>query len=185
MFERFTKAARQAVVEAQEEARRLGHDQITPEHVLLGVLAADGDGLAARVLRELGVDRERVAAEIAVLGSGDAEALRAVGVDLEQVRRRVEEAFGPGALSEAPRRRRGFFRRRVLDRIPFSLGAKTGLEQSLRQALALGHSYIGSEHLVLGLLADDDAPTARTLDRLGVSPARVRERIRAELGKAA
>lgn len=183
MFERFTDAARTAVVQAQEEARRLGHDQITPDHLLLGVLA-DPEGLGGRVLRQLGLAHDALARETQALGSGDAEALRDIGIDLDAVRRHAEEAFGPGALDQQPRRRRGFFRRTV-GHIPFTAAAKKALEQSLRQALALDHHYIGTEHLVLGLVADDTAPAARTLDRLGIAPGRVRDRLREELGKAA
>ncbi|TRW46637.1 Clp protease N-terminal domain-containing protein [Georgenia yuyongxinii] len=183
MFERFTDEARTAVVQAQVQARRLGHDHIGGEHVLLGVLAAD-DGVPARVLRELGVDRAALERELAVLGHADADALASIGIDLESVRRQAESTFGPGALDQPRPRRRGFLRRQV-DHLPFTASARKGLEQSLRQALALGHGYIGAEHLVLGLIPDDETPTARTLRRLGVKPADVRARLREELGRAA
>lgn len=183
MFERFTDAARTAVLLAQEEARRLGHDQVSPDHLLLAVLS-DDEGPGPRVLRELGLEHDTLAREAAALGSGDAEALRGIGIDLDAVRRRAEEAFGPGALDQPPRRRRSPFRRKAAH-MPFTAGTRKALEQSLRQALALGHGYIGTEHIVLGLVADDTAPAARTLDRLGIVPARVRERLREELGKAA
>lgn len=183
MFERFTQPAREAVLRAQEEARRLGHDHIGPEHLLLAVLA--DDTTAATVLRELGADHDRLEQALATLGSGDAEALGTIGIDLDAVRRHAEASFGPGALDGPPRRRRGFLRRRAIDHIPFTTGAKESLKDSLRQALALQHTEIGVEHLVLGLLAQDTAPAARTLDRLGVRPAAVRERLRAELGRAA
>lgn len=184
MFERFTGAARAAVIEAQQEARRLGHEQITPDHLLLGVLA-DKAGLGARVLRQLGLDHDTLAGAAQAFGSGDDEALRGIGIDLDTVRRRAEEVFGPGALDQRPRRGRGFLRRRVNSTIPFTAGAKEALEQSLRQALALGHDYIGTEHIVLGLVADDRTPASRTLHRLDIAPDRVRERLREELGKAA
>lgn len=183
MFERFTGPAREVVVRAQEEARRLGHDHIGPEHLLLAVLAEDTP--AAAVLRELGADHDRLEATLAVLGPGDAEALGAIGIDLDTVRRHAEATFGAGALDGPPRRRRGFLRRRVVDHIPFTGGAKDALKESLRAALALQHAEIGVEHLVLGLVARDTAPAAQTLDRLGVRPAAVRERLRAELGRAA
>jgi ATP-dependent Clp protease ATP-binding subunit ClpA len=183
MFERFTGEARTAVVQAQVEARRLGHDHIGAEHVLLGVLAVD-DGATARVLRDLGVDRAALEHELAVLGHADADALASIGIDLEAVRRQAESTFGPGALDQPRARRRGFLRRKV-DRLPFTASARKALEQSLRQALALGHGYIGAEHIVLGLVADDQTPTARTLQRLGVTPEQVRAGLRAELGRAA
>ncbi|MFD1504797.1 Clp protease [Georgenia yuyongxinii] len=184
MFERFTDEARTAVVQAQVQARRLGHDHIGGEHVLLGVLAAD-DGVPARVLRDLGVDRAALEHELAVLGHADADALASIGIDLEAVRRQAESAFGRGALDQPRHRRRGFLRRKSGGHIPFTASARKGLEQSLRQALALGHGYIGAEHLVLGLIPDDKTPTARTLRRLGVTPADLRARLREELGRAA
>jgi ATP-dependent Clp protease ATP-binding subunit ClpA len=111
MFERFTDAARQVVLQAQVNARRLGHDYIGCEHLLL---AAVGTGEPASVvLREQGVTPERVEAEILhVIGPGpgasadplgglDREALAAIGIDLDVVRSRIEAAFGPDALSRA------------------------------------------------------------------------------------
>jgi hypothetical protein len=75
--------------------------------------------------------------------------------------------------------------RRAGGHLPFSVVAKKALEQALRQALALGHNFIGAEHVVLGLLATDDAPAAVTLTRLGVDVAEVRTRLIAELRRAA
>ncbi|WP_448072664.1 Clp protease N-terminal domain-containing protein [Georgenia yuyongxinii] len=183
MFERFTDEARTAVVQAQEQARRLGHDHIGAEHVLLGVLAAD-DGVPGQVLRDLGLDRAALERELAVLGHADADALASIGIDLDAVRRQAEATFGPGALDQPRARRRGFLRRKA-GHLPFTASARKGLEHSLRQAIALGHGYIGVEHIVLGLIPDDDTSTARTLQRLGVAPAVVRARLREELGRAA
>jgi ATP-dependent Clp protease ATP-binding subunit ClpA len=101
MFERFTDRARDVVVDAQASARRLGHGYTGTEHVLLALL--QGDGIAARVLGGLGVTPAAVEREVlAEVGRGpfgqrDAEALGAIGIDLEEVRRRVEASFGPGA----------------------------------------------------------------------------------------
>jgi Clp amino terminal domain, pathogenicity island component len=112
MFERFTGGARQVVVRAQEEARRLGHSYIGGEHLLLAAAAAEDP--AGVVLRDHGVTPERVAAEIVrVTGRGpgvapgdplrgvDREALAAIGIDLDVVRDRIEAAFGPDALARA------------------------------------------------------------------------------------
>jgi len=109
MFERFTDAARGVIVRAQEEARRLGHDYLGCEHLLLAAAAADDP--AAVVLRDHGVTPERVEAEILrVIGRGsgadplrgvDHDALAAIGIDLDVVRARIEAAFGPDALSRA------------------------------------------------------------------------------------
>jgi ATP-dependent Clp protease ATP-binding subunit ClpA len=110
MFERFTDAARQMVVQAQHGARRLGHEYIVCEHLLLAAAAAAEP--AGAVLREQGVTPERIEAEIArVIGRGhppadslgglDREALAAIGIDLDVVRARIEAAFGPDALTLA------------------------------------------------------------------------------------
>ena len=187
MFERFTESARGVVVDAQEQARTVGHSEIMAEHLLLAILA-DGDSIGARVLRGLGVEREVLVREVAALGLSDDEALRAIGVDLATVRRQAEAAFGPGALDRPRPRRYGLLRRvaRVGGHLlPFTDSAKRALEQSLRQALALEHNYIGTDHILLGLLADDQDPASRTLLRLGVTPSVVRTRVREQLEPAA
>jgi ATP-dependent Clp protease ATP-binding subunit ClpA len=108
MFERFTDGARHVVVQAQNEARRLGHNYIGCEHLLLAAAAVSEP--AAAVLRDQGVTPERVEAEIVrVIGRGsadplgglDREALAAIGIDLDVVRARLEAAFGPDALDRA------------------------------------------------------------------------------------
>ena len=121
MFERFTDDARQAVVLAQEEAVALHHGWIGTEHLLLGVLRADGDG--ARLLAGFGVDAAGVRDDVVrIVGRGeddiDRDALATLGIDLDAVRERVERAFGPGALSRrrplpARRDRRGRSRSRA------------------------------------------------------------------------
>jgi Clp amino terminal domain, pathogenicity island component len=109
MFERFTGTARRVVVQAQEDARRLGHHHTGCEHLLL---AAAGTGEpASTVLRDQGVTPERVEAEIlravgrgqtaGPVGGLDREALAFIGIDLDVVRARVEAAFGPDALARA------------------------------------------------------------------------------------
>ncbi|HYT25159.1 MAG TPA: Clp protease N-terminal domain-containing protein [Actinomycetota bacterium] len=179
MFERFTRQAREVVVGAQGAARRLGDDRIGTEHLLLGLLA-EGTGVAAMVLAGLGVTSEAVEGELAGrrprpgrLGPADAEALEAIGIDLEAIRRRAEEAFGAGALERATRRRRG--------RLPFTKQAKQALEASLREAVALGHHYLGTEHVLLGLLRQPDELAAIVLRALEVPPEVVRARVLAEL----
>lgn len=187
MFERFSAPARRVVIEAQQQARALQHTEILAEHLLLGVLA-DETCISASVLDELGVQHERLVAEVAALGLADEDALRAVGIDLAAVRRAAESAFGAGALDRPRRSRRG-----LRGRLPWLGGqhlrftdpAKRALEQSLRQAISLQHNHIGTDHILLGLLADDRSPAALTLSRLGVDPAVVRARVRERLQQAA
>jgi Clp amino terminal domain, pathogenicity island component len=109
MIERFTDTARRIIVQAQEDARRLGHNYIGCEHLLMGAAAADEP--AGAVLRDRGVTPERIKAEILrTAGQGqpahppgglDREALASIGVDLDVVRARIEAAFGPDALTRA------------------------------------------------------------------------------------
>lgn len=168
MFERFTAEARQAVIDAQEVAARLRHTQIGAEHLLLAVL--ERDSIGSRVLRGFGVERAAVLAQVPARDVVDAEALEALGIDLREVHRRVEETFGPGSLG-TERPRRGWWRRNRGRHIPFTRAAKKALETSLREAIALGHRYIGTEHLVLGMLADTEGVARQILARTGVHPA--------------
>ena len=186
MFERFTQAARSAVVGAQAQARRRGHTQIGADDVLMSVLE-DPDGPATRALRDLGLDPTALTAE-PPLGPSDAEALGSIGIDLEAVRRRAEQTFGPGALDRPRRQRAGLFgRRSVAGHLPFSSEAKAALELALREALAEGHRYIGSEHLFLGLLATEQGTALRVLRGLGIAEDRVglKRRVLSEIHRAA
>ena len=186
MFERFTTSARAVVIGAQEHARRLHHGEVLAEHLLLAVLMDDACA-GAQVMRGCGVQPARLVDELAALGAADRDALRAIGIDLAAVREHVEAAFGPGALDRPGGRRRRLWRRRgsVGAHLPFSAAAKQALEQSLRQSLALRQREITADHVLLGLLADDEDPAARTLRRLGVPPDVVRAQVRAQLHRAA
>ncbi|HEY5990933.1 MAG TPA: Clp protease N-terminal domain-containing protein, partial [Streptosporangiaceae bacterium] len=109
MFERFSDDARAVVVQAQEHARGLGHRYIGCEHLLLAV-ASTGEPASA-VLREQGVTPEAVKAEIVrfvgrgpsaeLFNAADQNALASIGIDLDAVRARIEEVFGPGAFTRA------------------------------------------------------------------------------------
>ena len=109
MFERFTDTARHVVVQAQEDARRLGHHYIGCEHLLMAAAAAAEP--ASEVLRDQGVTPDRVEAVIMrtigrgqtadPLGGLDRQALASIGIDLDVVRTRIEAAFGPDALTRA------------------------------------------------------------------------------------
>jgi hypothetical protein len=111
MFERFTPEARNIVVGAQQQARRLGHRYVGCEHLLLAVTAADAP--ASAVLRDHGLTPDRVTDVILQhvgLGAGaglftglDRDALATIGVDLDAVRARIEASFGPEALTRASR----------------------------------------------------------------------------------
>ncbi|GAB2859157.1 hypothetical protein GCM10027176_71950 [Actinoallomurus bryophytorum] len=165
MFERFTDEARQVVQRAQEEARRLRHPYIGTEHLLLALLGGDG-GPAAQALRGRNLDPDDLRRRIVgiVTSEGDAldpEALATLGIDLEEVRRVTEASFGPGALDV-----RGG--KVPSGHIPFSKRAKKALELSLREALRLGHKYIGTGHILLGILREGEGLAAQVLATTGV-----------------
>nr|NP_849021.1 Clp protease ATP binding subunit [Cyanidioschyzon merolae strain 10D]QFV16979.1 ATP-dependent clp protease ATP-binding subunit [Cyanidioschyzon merolae]QFV17157.1 ATP-dependent clp protease ATP-binding subunit [Cyanidioschyzon merolae]BAC76183.1 ATP-dependent clp protease ATP-binding subunit [Cyanidioschyzon merolae strain 10D] len=135
MFERFTEKAIKVIMLAQEEARRLGHNFVGTEQILLGLIG-EGTGLAARALKTL-------------------------GVDLKEARVEVEKIIGRGS---------GF----VAVEIPFTPRAKRVLELSLDEARILSHNYIGTEHLLLGLIREGEGVAARVLESLGVDLATLR-----------
>lgn len=199
MFERFTHAAREVVVRGQQEARGFGHSWLGTEHLLLGVLAQP-DAPGVRPLIELGVtlDTARAALGEVVgrggLGASDADALRTLGIDLDEVRHRVEATFGPGALDDPPRRRarhRLRWRRGRCESdygsgyLPLMPRAKRALERALREGLDLGDRHIGVEHVLLGLLDPKGNMAVELLRHLGVDPQVVRARVLQGRGKAA
>jgi ATP-dependent Clp protease ATP-binding subunit ClpA len=197
MFERFTDKARKVVLLAKGKATERDDDQIRPVHMLYGLAAADG--VAARVLAALGVDAAAVDRELGPAGgappagvpgpgdmaaSGDAEALAAIGIDLDEIKRRIEDSFGPGALERVPLTPRGPLN--WTGRLPLAEGSKLTLALALREARALHHTYIGTEHVLLGLLRVAERQphadfAAVTLRDLGLDPARVRTLVLDEL----
>jgi ATP-dependent Clp protease ATP-binding subunit ClpA len=193
MFERFTPSAREVLVLAQEEAGRLGHNYIGTEHLLLGLLLED-EGVGGRALTASGVTHEAVAQEVLrIVGAGlpafDADALTAIGIDLDTVRQVIEESFGPGALERppAPCRRRWGRRRcqHTAGGVRLTPRAKKVLEISLRQALALRHDYIGTEHLLLALLREGEGLAVQVLTGLGFDLAVLRAQVMARIGRVA
>ena len=135
MFEHFTSEAIKVVMLAQEEARRLGHNFVGTEQILLGLLG-EGNGVAAKVLTEL-------------------------GVTLKEARREVERIIGRGSGYLPPE-------------IPFTPKVKTLFEQSFKEARSLGHNYIGTEHLLLGLTEAGEGVAAKVLQNLGVDLKNIR-----------
>jgi ATP-dependent Clp protease ATP-binding subunit ClpC len=146
MFERFTEKAIKVIMLAQEEARRLGHNFVGTEQILLGLIG-EGTGVAAKVLKSM-------------------------GVNLKDARVEVEKIIGRGS---------GF----VAVEIPFTPRAKRVLELSLEEARQLGHNYIGTEHLLLGLIREGEGVAARVLENLGVDLAKVRTQVIRMLGETA
>jgi ATP-dependent Clp protease ATP-binding subunit ClpA len=190
MFERFTDEARDAVMDAQIEARALAHDQVGTEHLLLGVLRLPVHGVGPGVLAGLGVTFERARGEVQRRVDGpepgltdeDVEALRSIGIDVDEIRRRVEETFGPGAL-DAPVPRRSATGS-CSSGLRFTPEAKSALEGALLECLRLSHRHIGVEHLLLALAAGEGL-SADILRTLGADPVEVRARVLAQLGQAA
>ena len=194
MFERFTRAAREAVVRAQAEAQELHQAPIGTEHVLLALLIDPAGAVAAApALKAKGVDAGYVRAEIirrvgrgtaphsdpaADADAEDAAALKAIGIDLDAVRRAIEENFGPGALRlprETAPKRRGLLRRLAGNaHTPYSARAKKVLELSLREAIRLKHNFIAPEHILLGLLREGEGLAAQILAEAGVDFAQLR-----------
>ena len=191
MFEHYTGEGRQVVVRAQEQARRLGHGFIGPEHLLYGLACADGQ--VGMLLRERGVTPERYEAQFVQLvgpghpatrGAGfdplDRDALTAIGIDLDAVRERVEAAFGPGALTAgAPGSHRWRHRRRrdSSGHLPITRRAKKCLAHSLHEAQAAHAGHLGAEHIALALLAMDAGLPPRILSAVGASAPDLRAEI--------
>ncbi|TYB44799.1 Clp protease N-terminal domain-containing protein [Actinomadura chibensis] len=163
MFERFTADAREIVVGAQEEARRLRHHHIGTEHLLLALLAADCP--EARAAAAHGLTADDVRARLAHRGDPlDPEALSTLGIDLDAVREATERTFGEGAL-DVPAGARKPVRK---GHIPFTPRAKKALELSLRQSIRLKSGDIRTGHLLLGLLQDEGFLSARLAAEAGV-----------------
>nr|QCI04911.1 Clp protease ATP binding subunit [Callithamnion tetricum] len=143
MFERFTEKAIKVIMLAQEEARRLGHNFVGTEQILLGLIG-EGTGIAAQVLKSM-------------------------NVNLKDARIEVEKIIGRGS---------GF----VAVEIPFTPRAKRVLELSLEEARQLGHNYIGTEHLLMGLVREGEGVAARVLENLAVNVTSIRTEVIQMLG---
>lgn len=175
MFERFTTAARQVVVQSQAEAAELRHGYVGTEHLLLAMLA-DPTEPAASLLVAKGLDHDTVLVAIGAGVGRDTEALAAIGVDLDAVREAVEAEFGAGALDEVREepRKRGWFKS---DHRPFTPRSKKVLELSLREALRLGDNHIAVRHLLLGLLREGGGLGAKVMVDRGVDLGGLRQEL--------
>lgn len=136
-FERFTQTAMQAIFLAQDESRRLEHQYVGTEQILLGLIGTS-TGIAAQVLS-------------------------AEGINLENTRLEVEKRIGRGRGTPAD--------------VPFTPRAKQVLELSVEWAKQLGDRYIGTEHLLLGILREKGGMAVRVLETLGVNLQHLEQRI--------
>ncbi|NLW21778.1 MAG: ATP-dependent Clp protease ATP-binding subunit [Tissierellia bacterium] len=137
MFGRFTERAQKAILLAQEEARRLRHNYVGTEHILLGLLA-EGEGIAATALNK-------------------------VGVDLEKARNEVIKAIGQGNYDA--------------DIMGFTPRTKRIFELSFLEARNLGHNYVGTEHILLGLLDESEGVAISVLKKLGVDIPKLKQTV--------
>ena len=142
MFGRFTERAQKVLALAQEEAIRLGHNNIGTEHILLGLIR-EGEGIAAK-------------------------ALIALGLGLEKIQDEVESLIGRG--QEQPMN------------IAYTPRAKKVIELSMDEARKLGHTYVGTEHILLGLIREGEGVAARVLNNLGINLSKARQQVLHLLG---
>lgn len=142
MFGRFTERAQKVLALAQEEAVRLGHNNVGTEHILLGLIR-EGEGIAAK-------------------------ALKALNLDPEKIQKEVETLIGRGSES--------------VQTIHYTPRAKKVIELSMDEARKIGHSYVGTEHILLGLIREGEGVAARVLNNLGVSLNKARQQVLQLLG---
>lgn len=142
MFGRFTERAQKVLALAQEEAMRLGHNNIGTEHILLGLIR-EGEGIAAK-------------------------ALQALNLDMDKIQKEVETLIGKGTEGT--------------QNIHYTPRAKKVIELSMDEARKLGHTYVGTEHILLGLIREGEGVAARVLNNLGVSLNKARQQVLQLLG---
>ena len=159
IFNRLTDRSRACVQASFEEARMLGHDSLGDEDLLLGILRAGG-GIAAEALSSLGITLEGVREESQEMLSG---ALSSIGISFEEIRREAGDTF----------------EMRIPDnrRIPFSPTAKKALVEARKEMRRLGDNYLGTEHILLGMLRNEDGMAVRILASMGVSPEMLEDRL--------
>ena len=159
MFFRLTDRSRRSVEAAFEEARMLGHDSLGDEDLLLGILRAD-EGIAAAALSSLGVTLERARESSEEMLS---DALSSIGISLEEVRREMGGAFEMSIPDER--------------KIPYSAPAKDALVGARKEMRRLGDAYLGTEHVLLGILGNVSGTAVRMLAGMSVSPEMLEDRL--------
>jgi ATP-dependent Clp protease ATP-binding subunit ClpC len=159
MFPRFTDKSRASMEAAFEEARLLGHDSLGDEDLLLGILRAD-EGIGAEALSSLGVTLEDARDECEGMLS---DALSSIGISLEDVRREAGEAFEMSLPDDR--------------KIPYSPRAKNALVGARKEMRRLGDDCLGTEHVLLGILRNEEGTAVRLLARLGVLLETLKERL--------
>ena len=158
-FVRFSDRSRTSVETAFEEARMLGHDALGDEDLLLAILRAD-EGIAAEALSSLGVTLEGARDECEGMLT---DALSSIGISLEDIRREAGDTFDMSLPDDR--------------KIPYSPRAKNALVRARKEMRRLGDNHLGTEHVLLGILGNEDGAAVRMLERLGVSPEALEERL--------
>ena len=166
MFTRFRDRSRESVEAAFQEARMLGHDSLGDEDLLLGILRSDEE-IAAEALSSLVVTLEAARDECEGMLS---DALTSIGISLEDIRREAGDAFDMSLPDDR--------------KIPYSPRAKNVLVRARKEMRRLGDSYLGTEHVLLGILGNEDGPAVRVLGRMAVSPEALEERLFELRGRA-
>jgi ATP-dependent Clp protease ATP-binding subunit ClpC len=156
---RFTDRSRESVEAAFKEARMLGHDSLGDEDLLLGIMRTD-EGIGAAALASLGVTLEDAREESEAMLS---DALSSIGISLEEVRREAGDAFDMRLPDDR--------------KIPYSPRAKDALVGARKEMLRLGDDYLGTEHVLLRILGNEDGVAVRMLGRLGVALEALEERM--------
>lgn len=153
-FKSFTERARKVMVLSVDEARRLEHNYVGTEHMLLG-LVSEGEGVAAHVLSSFGVELDKTRNKIASMLNHGQEKSKPVLSKIKTAMRQGEIVFA-GRQSDLTKR------------------AKKVLELAVDEARLLGHQYIGTEHLLLGILREGDGLAVGVLESLGVDLKKLR-----------
>jgi ATP-dependent Clp protease ATP-binding subunit ClpC len=178
VFEKFTDRAKRVLVLAQDEAMQQKHDYIGTEHVLIGLAGVRGS-VAGDVLHDKGVTPQALREETArvLVDNGvpvndpqaATEALASIGIDVEEIRRKADETFGPGKFH--------------FPRPAFTPRAKRVLEYTLRQAVELDSATIGTEHILLGILAEGEGVAVKVLRNLDVDVDSLRPAVLERIGE--